>query len=311
MLRLALIASSALAVTALVLASAPAGATVEIDVSADTYHIVDGDTFDAFPVGRIRLADIDAPESYEAGYGASTDALAGWVDGRQVFLDVDDDYVEDSYRRLVAVVYVRLDATHLVNVNEALMEDGFAVESDYANQFDPALWTRVVEMAAEDLPPYYNDQLDLVLALRASVAVAQANAAASQAQANANAADLVASQQAHAQAQTSLAASNAALSQAQTSLVASNAALEAKTAELAAVQPSTGPTAEQYLAALQELAAANAELNTTRESLKTNEAAYQANVGAAASATAIAWVVAACAAAAAVGAFFVGRRTAR
>lgn len=26
------------------------------------YKVVDGDTLDAFPVGRVRLADVDAPE---------------------------------------------------------------------------------------------------------------------------------------------------------------------------------------------------------------------------------------------------------
>ena len=39
-------------------------AYVEIDDAATVYRVVDGDTFDAFPVGRIRLADIDAPDSH-------------------------------------------------------------------------------------------------------------------------------------------------------------------------------------------------------------------------------------------------------
>jgi endonuclease YncB( thermonuclease family) len=297
MLRLALTASFAFAVTALVLASAPAGATVEIDVSADTYHIVDGDTFDAFPVGRIRLADIDAPESYEAGFTEATDALAGWVDGRQVFLDVDDDGVEDSYRRLVAVVYVRLDATHLVNVNEALMEDGFAVESDYSNQFDPSTWTRVVDLSAEDLPPYYNDVLDLVLALRGDLATAQASAATSQALANAKTQELADAQHALAKSQADLAVSQAAAAD--------------LAARVAAAEAASGPSAEQYAAALQERDSARAELNAANETLKANEASYQATVGAAASSATMAWVVAVFAAGAAVAAFLLGRRSAR
>jgi len=34
----------------------------------NVYKVVDDDTFDCFPVGRVRLADIDAPESSEPGY---------------------------------------------------------------------------------------------------------------------------------------------------------------------------------------------------------------------------------------------------
>lgn len=34
----------------------------EVDVCVDIYHVVNGDTIDAFPIGRIRLADIDASE---------------------------------------------------------------------------------------------------------------------------------------------------------------------------------------------------------------------------------------------------------
>jgi endonuclease YncB( thermonuclease family) len=51
------------------------GASAEVDDVALVYNIVDGDTFDAFPVGRIRLADIDAPESWESGYSEAKDFL--------------------------------------------------------------------------------------------------------------------------------------------------------------------------------------------------------------------------------------------
>ncbi|KKL99665.1 hypothetical protein LCGC14_1812170, partial [marine sediment metagenome] len=44
----------------------------EIDSTGTAYYIVDGDTLDVTSVGRIRLADIDAPESYQQGYDAAT-----------------------------------------------------------------------------------------------------------------------------------------------------------------------------------------------------------------------------------------------
>ena len=37
----------------------------EIDVTCGVYNVVDENTFDCFPVGRIRLADINAPELSE------------------------------------------------------------------------------------------------------------------------------------------------------------------------------------------------------------------------------------------------------
>ncbi len=58
-----------------------------------------------------------------------------------MYLDVDDLYGSDVYGRVVAVVYVRHNATHLLNVNEALLEAGLAAVADFPNEFDPRTWT--------------------------------------------------------------------------------------------------------------------------------------------------------------------------
>jgi len=84
----------------------------EVDATASVYHVVDGDTFDAFPVGRVRLADVDAPERGEAGYTEATNALKSLVLNEKVYLDVDDLNVMDSYNRIVCVVYVRNNSRH-------------------------------------------------------------------------------------------------------------------------------------------------------------------------------------------------------
>jgi len=39
----------------------------EVDMIAEVYKVVDGDTFDAFPSGRVRLADVNTPEVGGAG----------------------------------------------------------------------------------------------------------------------------------------------------------------------------------------------------------------------------------------------------
>jgi len=132
---------------AVLLAVALSPATVaawEVDATATVTRVIDGDTFDSSPAGRVRLADIDAAESSQPGYEASRDFLAGLVDGQLVYLDVDDVYVTDPYNRLVAVVYVRYNASHLQNVNRALLDAGMAVVTDYPNEFNPAVWTPYV-----------------------------------------------------------------------------------------------------------------------------------------------------------------------
>ena len=116
-------------------------AVVEIDVEASVYRVVDGDTFDAFPVGRVRLADINAPELDEPGGVEAKNALISLILNMRVYLDVDDVYVMDKYNRLVCVAYVRYNSTHILNVNKWLLENNYAVVSDYVNEFDPASWS--------------------------------------------------------------------------------------------------------------------------------------------------------------------------
>lgn len=119
-----------------------ASSAMIVDVCANVYHVVDGDTFDAFPVGRIRLADVNAPEiSTPAGLEAKK-ALAGLIEeyGPLVYLDVDDVHVMDRYYRIVAVVYLRVNETHLLNVNKWIVENGYAEIWDYVNEFNPNAW---------------------------------------------------------------------------------------------------------------------------------------------------------------------------
>ena len=113
---------------------------LEIDVICYASYVVDGDTFDCQPGIRIRLADIDAPEYGEPGYYDAKEALKKLILYKLVYLDVDDYYVTDRYGRLVALVYVRYNKTHLLNVNKWLIDNGYAVISDYVNEFNPYTW---------------------------------------------------------------------------------------------------------------------------------------------------------------------------
>jgi len=123
----------------------------EIDVVCEVYKVVDGDTFDCFPVGRVRLADVNAPELSEPGGDAAKQALTNLVSryGPKVYLDVDDWYVMDRYNRVVAVAYLRYNKTHLLNVNKWLLNNGYAEIMDYRNEFDPYTWALYVYYPVE------------------------------------------------------------------------------------------------------------------------------------------------------------------
>jgi endonuclease YncB( thermonuclease family) len=122
---------------------------VEIDVIAVVKRVIDGDTFDAFPVGRVRLADIDAPELGTAEGEASRIALERLILGKTVYLDVDDLYVIDRYNRVVAIAYIRYNDTHLLNVNKWLVDNGYARVVDHPNEFKPSAWTLYIYFPKE------------------------------------------------------------------------------------------------------------------------------------------------------------------
>ena len=113
--------------------------TSEIELVGKVEHVYDGDTFRLSNGEVVRLADIDAPESYEQGYADSTEALKAWIHGKDVYLDIDDVYETDRYGRIVCVVYVPR-YTSFININKALLQSKHAVESDFSNEFDPDDW---------------------------------------------------------------------------------------------------------------------------------------------------------------------------
>ncbi len=121
----------------------------EIDTTAFVTGVIDGDTFDTDFMGRVRLADIDAPEVGEPGAAEATSSLTSLIIRRWAHLDVDDHHGTDRFGRLVAVVYVRYNATHLLNVNQALLKAGLVVLMDFPNEFDPAAWSLHIRYSTE------------------------------------------------------------------------------------------------------------------------------------------------------------------
>jgi hypothetical protein len=117
---------------------------IEIDLVSTATYIVDGDTFD-YESGRIRLADINAPDYGETGYDNSKDYLTNLILNKTIWIDVDD-LGPLSYGRLICLVYVEHNETHLLNVNKAMVDSDNAEIWDHDNEFDPSLWTYYVEI---------------------------------------------------------------------------------------------------------------------------------------------------------------------
>lgn len=128
-----------------------------LDGEASVLRVVDGDTIvvDLRPASRfsalageqrIRLADINAPELSTQEGRASAEALRGLLHGRIVYVDIDDKGVKDRHGRIVAIVFLKYNETHLLNVNKWLVENGYAQIWDHENEFDPRTWTLYVRV---------------------------------------------------------------------------------------------------------------------------------------------------------------------
>jgi endonuclease YncB( thermonuclease family) len=134
-----------------------------VDKISTVTKVIDGDTFDISTGERIRLADVDSPEYYESGYSEAKAYLSNLIDGKTIYLDVDDIYTYDyngKGSRLVCVAYVESDATHWINVNKALLDEGHAVISNFYNEFSPYSWSLLVPKY--ELPEDYNASPDPV-----------------------------------------------------------------------------------------------------------------------------------------------------
>jgi endonuclease YncB( thermonuclease family) len=119
--------------------SSSSSTTREVTIERISYcsDVIDGDTLYLSTGTRVRLADIDAPDSNETGWKESSEALEDLILGKVIYLDVSGE--ADVFGRLVCVVYVSQGSGYL-NVNEKLVNDGYAVSLDYDNEFSPTQW---------------------------------------------------------------------------------------------------------------------------------------------------------------------------
>jgi hypothetical protein len=108
-------------------------------------QVVDGDTFVTREGYRIRLADIDAPELGGVGYTESRAFLELVIENKNVTLNIDSDKGMDPYGRYLGLVYVTYNSTHSINVNQIMVDGGYAIVNDSTdNKFDPNTWSLYV-----------------------------------------------------------------------------------------------------------------------------------------------------------------------
>ena len=143
----------------------------EADATTVVTRVIDGDTFDTSAEVRVRLADIDTPETGEIGYDDAKNFLTSLVYQKTVYLDIDDLYRTDPYDRLVCVVYVDYNATHLMNVNKAILMEGYARIWEHDNEFNSSTWTLYVpKNPVAEFPTYIVLPLLVIIVAAAVVA---------------------------------------------------------------------------------------------------------------------------------------------
>jgi micrococcal nuclease len=107
-------------------------------------RIVDGDTIECAPFGRVRLIGMDTPEAGQEPFGdMATEALTNLIPtGTEVLLEPDVE-ARDRYDRLLG--YIWADGTL---VNWALVRQGFAVLLTYPPNVQYVEWLTAAQTAA-------------------------------------------------------------------------------------------------------------------------------------------------------------------
>lgn len=95
---------------------------VQADFNGKVIKVIDGDTVDILTPNkqkiRVRLLDIDAPESQQAYGKTSRKYLASLIAGKNVFVQESN---KDIYQRTLGTIYLEQ-----ININAKMVANGFA-----------------------------------------------------------------------------------------------------------------------------------------------------------------------------------------
>ncbi len=115
---------------------------INIDSTATATTVIDGSSFMINSGETVKLAGIDTPSSGQQGYSEAKNYLTNMVQGKTVYLDIDNLATPDQYGTLMSVAYLDYNSTHYENVNMAMLVNNYAVPSSLSNsEFNPSSWT--------------------------------------------------------------------------------------------------------------------------------------------------------------------------
>ena len=119
-------------------------------------YVEDGDTInikstEGFRVGEtfpVRFADIDTPPKSTSSGANAKSALNELIYGEVIGLDINDLKNYDKYGRVVAVVYLQIGDSTVMNVNKWLVDNRYANIWDFDdNEFNPYAWQLLYDIS--------------------------------------------------------------------------------------------------------------------------------------------------------------------
>jgi endonuclease YncB( thermonuclease family) len=116
-------------------------ASISIDETATVTTVIDGSSFTTNSGKTIKLAGIDTPQSGQPGFSEAKNYLSSMVQGKTVYIDIDNLASTDQYGRLMSVAYIDFNSSHYENVNIAMIVNNYAVPASLNNsEFNPSIW---------------------------------------------------------------------------------------------------------------------------------------------------------------------------
>ena len=117
---------------------------VRLTQACDVTRIVDGDTIDCAPFGRIRLIGMDTPEADQAPFGElATQALASLIPvGSEVLIEPDVE-ATDQYGRILGYIWSEVGM-----VNWTMVRAGYAVVLTYPPNVQYVDWFESAQIMA-------------------------------------------------------------------------------------------------------------------------------------------------------------------
>ena len=129
-------------------------ATIQIDKTATVSQVIDGSSFKLNSGETVKLASIDTPQLGQPGYSEAQNYLTNILQGKIVYLTIDNITSTDSYGRLICVAFIDYNSTHYENINMAMIESSYAIpNSTLSSEFNPSNFSWFVPKVAETTAP--------------------------------------------------------------------------------------------------------------------------------------------------------------